>query len=98
MAQLAIVTSDNPRNEDPDSIISQVLSGIEDRSNVSTIADRRSAIEAALANARSGDVVVVAGKGHEKGQEVGGRVLPFDDVEVARSALARIQASRRADG
>ena len=96
IADLAVITSDNPRNEDPGAIISEVLSGVADLSNVSEMADRRSAIEAALTIAQSGDVVVIAGKGHEKGQEVGGRVLPFDDVEVATASLRRIIDSRQA--
>ncbi len=58
--------------------------------------DRAAAISAALAIAQDGDVVVIAGKGHEQGQEVAGRTVPFDDAEVARDALLRIQASRRA--
>jgi UDP-N-acetylmuramoyl-L-alanyl-D-glutamate--2,6-diaminopimelate ligase len=95
LADLAVVTSDNPRGEDPTAIIEQILAGAGGRSNVIVEADRAAAIAAALANARAGDVVVIAGKGHEQGQDVGGRMLPFDDVEVARQALARIDASRQ---
>lgn len=94
-ADLVVLTSDNPRGEDPDAIIAEIVSGVGDRANVIVDADRASAIGTALANARAGDVVVIAGKGHEKGQEVGGRILPFDDAEVARSTLARIRSSRR---
>ena len=94
LADLAVVTSDNPRSEDPDAIISAVLAGTGGSPNVLAEPDRAAAIATALATARSGDVVVIAGKGHEKGQEIGGRVLPFDDVEVARAALERIRSSR----
>ena len=95
LADLAVLTSDNPRSEDPEAIIAEVASGAGDQANLITEPDRASAIATALAMARSGDVVVIAGKGHEKGQEIAGRVLPFDDVEVARSALERIRSSRQ---
>jgi UDP-N-acetylmuramoyl-L-alanyl-D-glutamate--2,6-diaminopimelate ligase len=95
LADLAVVTSDNPRSEDPDAVIREVLAGTEGRPNVIVESDRGAAIAAALANARPGDVVVIAGKGHERGQEIAGRMLPFDDVEVARAALIRIRTSRQ---
>lgn len=95
LADLAVVTSDNPRSEDPDSIIADILAGAGDRANVIVDRDRAAAIATALANARPGDIVVIAGKGHEKGQEIGSRILPFDDVEVAREALQRILLSRQ---
>jgi UDP-N-acetylmuramoyl-L-alanyl-D-glutamate--2,6-diaminopimelate ligase len=98
LADLAVVTSDNPRSEDPDRIIAEVVSGVEDRGNLVVEADRATAIAAALATAEPGDVVVIAGKGHERVQQVMGRVLPFDDAEVARAALDRILASRREPG
>ncbi|MDE3130986.1 MAG: UDP-N-acetylmuramoyl-L-alanyl-D-glutamate--2,6-diaminopimelate ligase [Acidobacteriota bacterium] len=86
MADRVLVTSDNPRSEDPDAIIAEVLSGI-DRP-VEHDPDRRAAIFAAVAGAAAGDVVVIAGKGHEQGQEfAGGEKIPFDDVSVAREAL-----------
>jgi UDP-N-acetylmuramoyl-L-alanyl-D-glutamate--2,6-diaminopimelate ligase len=93
-ADVAIVTSDNPRNEDPEAIIAAVAAGMADRPPAERIVDRREAIERAVALARPGDVVVVAGKGHEQGQEFeGGRKVPFDDVTVAREALrARVVA------
>jgi UDP-N-acetylmuramoyl-L-alanyl-D-glutamate--2,6-diaminopimelate ligase len=94
LADLAVVTSDNPRSEDPDAIIASVVAGVADTSNLVIESDRAAAIAAALANARPGDVVLIAGKGHEAGQEIGGRILPFDDAEVARTSLRRIQASR----
>jgi UDP-N-acetylmuramoyl-L-alanyl-D-glutamate--2,6-diaminopimelate ligase len=88
LADLTIVTSDNPRSEDPAAIVDEILAGIEDRSATEAIVDRHAAIERAISLAGAGDVVVVAGKGHEQGQEFeGGRKLPFDDVSVAREAL-----------
>ena len=87
-ADIAIVTSDNPRSEDPDAIVAEVLAGAEDRSGVEAEVDRRAAIRRAVELAEPGDVVVIAGKGHEQGQEfAGGRKEPFDDVAVAREAL-----------
>jgi UDP-N-acetylmuramoyl-L-alanyl-D-glutamate--2,6-diaminopimelate ligase len=85
LADLAIVTSDNPRSEDPLTIIQDVLQGT--GIDVEIDPDRRSAIARAVALAGEGDVVVIAGKGHEQGQDVGGLVSPFDDREVAREAL-----------
>jgi UDP-N-acetylmuramoyl-L-alanyl-D-glutamate--2,6-diaminopimelate ligase len=85
LADLAIVTSDNPRSEDPTAIIEEVVAGAPDRLEVEP--DRGAAIARAVEAAEPGDVVVIAGKGHEQGQEIGGRVLPFDDREVAREAL-----------
>jgi UDP-N-acetylmuramoyl-L-alanyl-D-glutamate--2,6-diaminopimelate ligase len=88
-ADVAVVTSDNPRSEDPRAIIDEILAGSDGRLEVEP--DRRRAIEHALEGARPGDVVVIAGKGHEQGQEAGGRKLPFDDREVARDALRRLR-------
>jgi UDP-N-acetylmuramoyl-L-alanyl-D-glutamate--2,6-diaminopimelate ligase len=86
LADRAIVTSDNPRSEDPAAIVDQVLAGA--RPGTEHEVDRRRAIALALEGARPGDVVVIAGKGHEQGQEFeGGRKEPFDDVIVAREAL-----------
>jgi UDP-N-acetylmuramoyl-L-alanyl-D-glutamate--2,6-diaminopimelate ligase len=89
-SDVAIVTSDNPRSEDPSSIIADIVAGIaSDRLPiVMTIADRRSAITEAISQARSGDVVVIAGKGHEQGQDIGGVISPFDDRVVAREVIA----------
>ncbi len=84
-ADLAIVTSDNPRSEDPLAIIQDVLQGA--GLDVEIDPDRRSAITRALTIAEPGDVVVVAGKGHERGQEIAGVVHPFDDVAVVRELL-----------
>jgi len=86
LADRVLVTSDNPRSEDPEAIVGQVLEGAGPRAERET--DRRRAIERAIGEAQDGDLVVIAGKGHEQGQEFeGGRKEPFDDVTVAREAL-----------
>jgi UDP-N-acetylmuramoyl-L-alanyl-D-glutamate--2,6-diaminopimelate ligase len=90
LADRAILTSDNPRSEDPQAIIDEVLAGAPE---LEVEPDRGAAIELALAEARDGDVVVIAGKGHEQGQEIAGVVHPFDDREVAREVLRRIGAA-----
>jgi UDP-N-acetylmuramoyl-L-alanyl-D-glutamate--2,6-diaminopimelate ligase len=87
LADCAYVTSDNPRTENPGSIIEEIVAGMKARNYV-VEADRRRAIESAIAQARAGDVVLVAGKGHETYQIVGERVLQFDDAAVASEALA----------
>ncbi len=89
LADLTIVTSDNPRSEDPGAIVAEIFAGVPDgAAAVEAIVDRRAAIAAAVSLARAGDVVVIAGKGHEQGQEfAGGRKLPFDDAQVARAEL-----------
>ena len=89
LADSVIVTSDNPRSEDPLAIIGEVLQGA--GTDVEVDPDRRSAIETAIGRAEKGDVVVIAGKGHEQGQEIAGIVYPFDDREVARAALRGLQ-------
>ena len=88
LADVVIVTSDNPRSERVEAIIAEVSSGATAWEPVAEV-DRRRAIDQAIGMARPGDVVLVAGKGHETGQDFGDRVEPFDDVEVARLALAR---------
>ncbi len=111
LSDLVVLTSDNPRSEDPERIIDDIERGLtppEGRTHQADpnlwrptgrraafvrIADRRAANERAIAEGEAGDVVVIAGKGHEKYQELGGRVLPFDDVAEARRALG---ARRRA--
>jgi UDP-N-acetylmuramoyl-L-alanyl-D-glutamate--2,6-diaminopimelate ligase len=87
-ADVAILTSDNPRSEDPNAIIEEVAAGAPGRARIEP--DRRAAIELAVGEALPGDVVVIAGKGHEQGQEVAGTKLPFDDRAVARDALRRL--------
>jgi UDP-N-acetylmuramoyl-L-alanyl-D-glutamate--2,6-diaminopimelate ligase len=92
LADLAVLTSDNPRGEDPDRIIDDVRAGAQGPGDLVVEPDRARAISAALAAAEPGDVVVIAGKGHEKGQEIDGRTVPFDDVEVARGFLELLAA------
>jgi UDP-N-acetylmuramoyl-L-alanyl-D-glutamate--2,6-diaminopimelate ligase len=85
------VTSDNPRSETPEAIIAEILAGFpptDSRSGRHAVPDRRAAIRAALESAGPGDVVVIAGKGHETYQIIGAEVAPFDDREVARAVLA----------
>jgi UDP-N-acetylmuramoyl-L-alanyl-D-glutamate--2,6-diaminopimelate ligase len=89
----AVVTSDNPRSENPRSIIEAIVAG--SHPNYSTEPDRAAAIAHALYEARPGDVVLVAGKGHEAYQEVEGVRLPFDDAEVARELLRRLPGKAR---
>jgi UDP-N-acetylmuramoyl-L-alanyl-D-glutamate--2,6-diaminopimelate ligase len=101
LADRVVITSDNPRSEDPEAIIAAIAAGADEARlegaararEVERILDRRAAIEDAIAGAGSGDVVVIAGKGHETYQEIAGGVkLPFDDREVAREALrARLE-------
>ncbi len=93
LADRAIVTSDNPRSEDPEAIINEILAGA--GQDIPHNADRRTAIAEAIAGAEAGDVVVIAGKGHEQGQEFsGGRKLPFDDRAVASELLRGVPAAR----
>ncbi|TXJ07512.1 MAG: UDP-N-acetylmuramoyl-L-alanyl-D-glutamate--2,6-diaminopimelate ligase [Aeromicrobium sp.] len=89
-ADLVIVTDDNPRSEDPSAIRREVIAGVQGDCDVVEIGDRREAIAYALGRAQPGDTVVVAGKGHESGQEVAGIVYPFDDRVVLREELARL--------
>ncbi|WP_345460362.1 UDP-N-acetylmuramoyl-L-alanyl-D-glutamate--2,6-diaminopimelate ligase [Nocardioides marinquilinus] len=96
LADVLVITDDNPRSEPPAVIRAAMLEGVapEHRDRVEEVGDRRAAIERAVALARPGDVVLVAGKGHETGQEVDGTVHDFDDRVVAREALARAEAAR----
>jgi UDP-N-acetylmuramoyl-L-alanyl-D-glutamate--2,6-diaminopimelate ligase len=94
LSDVIVITSDNPRNEDPARIIEEIQRGItpdtrREKQSLLTIVDRRQAITRAVEIARAGDLVLVAGKGHEKYQVIGDRTLPFDDVAVAREALAK---------
>jgi len=94
LSDLTVITSDNPRSEDPEAIVAEVASGAEDAEGVfdlEVIVDRREAIALALGRAEPGDTVVIAGKGHEQGQEFeDGRKIPFDDREVAREELWKL--------
>jgi UDP-N-acetylmuramoyl-L-alanyl-D-glutamate--2,6-diaminopimelate ligase len=89
LADVAIVTSDNPRSEEPEAIIAEILAGASD---AEVEPDRREAIARAIGEAAEGDVVVIAGKGHEQGQQFADGTIPFDDREVAREALRRLGA------
>src|SRR5438034_2224988 len=91
LADLAIVTSDNPRSEEPQAIIDEILAGV--TAEVEVEPDRAAAIERAISTADDGDVVLIAGKGHEQGQEFADRTIPFDDREVARDVLRRLGAT-----
>lgn len=90
IADHTVVTSDNPRTEDPLSIIDEILAGIGDRSKCESIPDREAAIRRALELARTGDVVVIAGKGHEDYQILGTKKIHFDDAETARRILMEL--------
>jgi UDP-N-acetylmuramoyl-L-alanyl-D-glutamate--2,6-diaminopimelate ligase len=97
VADVALITSDNPRSEAPEAIIDEIEAGIPAGAHavVTRDADRRASIFRAIALAEPGDVVVIAGKGHEQGQEFeGGRKEPFDDVAVARAAIEAAAGSR----
>jgi UDP-N-acetylmuramoyl-L-alanyl-D-glutamate--2,6-diaminopimelate ligase len=86
LADLAIVTSDNPRTEEPGAIIKEIIQGMKGK-RFEVISDRRSAIKRASEIARNGDILVVAGKGHEDYQIVGNKRRPFDDREVLKECL-----------
>jgi UDP-N-acetylmuramoyl-L-alanyl-D-glutamate--2,6-diaminopimelate ligase len=94
IADLTIITSDNPRSEDPMAIIAEIKAGASGTCRIEP--DRRAAIELAIAQAGRGDVVLIAGKGHERGQTFGDRTIPFDDREVTREILEGGHGSERA--
>jgi UDP-N-acetylmuramoyl-L-alanyl-D-glutamate--2,6-diaminopimelate ligase len=100
-AELVVVTDDNPRSEDPALIRAEVLAGAHGeprRGDVREVGDRAEAIAVAVAAARPGDAVVVAGKGHETGQKVGDVTLPFDDAEELAAAIAAAVSERPSVG
>ena len=91
LSDLTVITSDNPRSEDPETIVGEVAAGAEGAKELEVVVDRRVAIALALSRAQSGDTVVIAGKGHEQGQEFeDGQKIPFDDREVAREELRKL--------
>ena len=85
LSDTVIVTDDNPRGEDPAAIRAEIMAGAP---GAIEVGDRRQAVAHAVAMARKGDIILLAGKGHETGQEIAGRILPFDDVQVARECAA----------
>ncbi len=90
LSDFSYITDDNPRNEEPSHIRRAIVKGFEPISdNFEEISDRREAIEKALANAKENDIVVIAGKGHEKGQIINNNVLPYDDVEVVKEVVEK---------
>ncbi|MEU1591401.1 UDP-N-acetylmuramoyl-L-alanyl-D-glutamate--2,6-diaminopimelate ligase [Streptomyces sp. NPDC005708] len=96
LADTAVLTSDNPRSEDPLAILATMLEGAasvpaHERGEVQVFEDRAAAIAAAVARARPGDAVLVAGKGHEQGQDIAGVIRPFDDRQVLRAAIQKTQ-------
>ena len=98
LADYVVVTSDNPRSEDPDAIIGAILEGVvAERAGGAdaVMSDRGDAISHVIGRAQPGDVVVIAGKGHEPGQQFADRTIPFDDRGVARDALAELGWERR---
>jgi UDP-N-acetylmuramoyl-L-alanyl-D-glutamate--2,6-diaminopimelate ligase len=93
LSDLTVITSDNPRSEDPEKIVAEVAAGAERAKELEVVVDRRRAIALALGRAAPGDTVVIAGKGHEQGQEFeDGRKIPFDDREVAREELRKLDS------
>jgi UDP-N-acetylmuramoyl-L-alanyl-D-glutamate--2,6-diaminopimelate ligase len=101
LSDVVVITSDNPRSEDPLRIIDEVKRGADpetrqSNAEVLSVADRGEAIDRAIRLAARGDVVLIAGKGHEKYQEIGGQTHPFDDVAVARAALTSRRVKSRA--
>jgi len=91
LSDYTIITSDNPRTEDPQRIIDEIITGVESSQDYVTLPDRQEAIEHAIAMAQSLDTIVIAGKGHEDYQILGQTRRHFDDREVAQAALARRQ-------
>ncbi len=95
LADVPVVTSDNPRSEEPAAIVGEILAGMEERDDVRVEVDRREAIRYALELATAGDTVIIAGKGHEQGQEFSeGQKIPFDDRDVARAELEVVGGKR----
>jgi UDP-N-acetylmuramoyl-L-alanyl-D-glutamate--2,6-diaminopimelate ligase len=93
-SDICVLTSDNPRSEDPEQIMQDAVKGFARPKKNAMIADRREAIHVALYGARAGDIILVAGKGHEDYQEIKGKRYPFDDRKVVRQLLGRLRAAR----
>lgn len=103
LSDTAVLTSDNPRGEDPLAILAAMIAGaaevpVHERGDVLIDSDRAAAIAAAVARARPGDTVLVAGKGHEQGQDIAGVVRPFDDRQVLRAAIERAAIENNSQG
>ena len=90
IADFSVITSDNPRTEDPNLIIDDIVNGLSDGANYIQIVDRKEAIAHAIRMADAGDLVAIAGKGHESYQEINGQRFHFDDLEVASALLERL--------
>jgi UDP-N-acetylmuramoyl-L-alanyl-D-glutamate--2,6-diaminopimelate ligase len=90
LADRSIVTNDNPRDEDPQAIIADIVTGLADADEIDVIDDRADAIDFAIRSARADDAVLIAGKGHEAWQLIGGDVRAFSDAATARAALGRM--------
>ena len=88
LSDVAIVTDDNPRSEEPSDIRAEI---IEDNNSLIDIGGRQKAIEAAIAGLEKGDILVIAGKGHEQGQIIGNKIHPFDDAEVAKTIIGEME-------
>jgi UDP-N-acetylmuramoyl-L-alanyl-D-glutamate--2,6-diaminopimelate ligase len=98
-SDFVVLTSDNPRSEDPNAVIADALHGLKETGTRYTVEpDRRRAIAAAIAEARPGDIVLLAGKGHEKYQVTRQGTFPFDDIEVARDTLSHLGHEIRREG
>ncbi len=90
LADDLFITDDNPRSESPEEIVRDILAGMNTGQNTCVVHDRAQAIASAIDSARGNDVVLVAGKGHEKTQKIGNKSLPFDDVQIAKACLSRV--------
>ena len=87
LAQSIILTNDNPRNEQPEDIVKDILAGVKIENNTQVILDRKVAINTAITTLNEDEVLLIAGKGHETTQIIGSKVLPFSDIEIALDAL-----------
>jgi UDP-N-acetylmuramoyl-L-alanyl-D-glutamate--2,6-diaminopimelate ligase len=90
LADWSVVTSDNPRSEDPQAIIQDIIAGMQETQNRQIIVDRREAIFEAVRMLKSGDVLLIAGKGHEDYQVIQGKKYPFDEVKMVHEAAADV--------